>query len=62
VFIGGANPALRDDQPFSQAHFEAVCARFGDPSVLDKYDTVFVDSITRYAPCGDARPRSAGDR
>ena len=46
VFIGGANPALRDDQPFSQAHFEAVCARFGDPSVLDKYDTVFVDSIT----------------
>jgi hypothetical protein len=46
VFIGGPNPALRDDQPFSQAHYEAVCARFGDPSVLGKYDTVFVDSIT----------------
>jgi AAA domain len=46
VFIGGANPALRDDQPFSQAHFESVCARFGDPAVLDRYDTVFVDSIT----------------
>ena len=46
VFIGGPNPALRDEQPFSQAHFDAVCARVGDPSVLDKYETVFVDSIT----------------
>lgn len=46
VFIGGPNPALRDDQPFSQAHFDAVCARFGDPGVLEKYETVFVDSIT----------------
>jgi len=46
VFIGGPNPALRDDQPYSQAHFDAVCARFGAPAALDKYDTVFVDSIT----------------
>lgn len=46
VFIGGPNPALRDDQPYSQAHFDAVCARFGEPSVLDKYETVLVDSIT----------------
>ena len=46
VFIGGANPALRDDQPYSQKHFEMVCGNFGDPKSLDKYDTVFVDSIT----------------
>lgn len=46
VFIGGPNPALRDDQPYSEAHYQAVCQRFGDPAVLDKYDTVFVDSIT----------------
>lgn len=46
VFIGGPNPSLRDDQPFSQAHFEAVCARYGDPAQLDRYQTVFVDSIT----------------
>jgi hypothetical protein len=46
VFIGGPNPALRDDQPYSEAHFQAVCQRFGDPAVLDKYETVFVDSIT----------------
>ena len=46
VFIGGPNPALRDDQPYSEAHFAAVCERFGDPAVLDKYDTIFIDSIT----------------
>ena len=46
VFIGGPNPALRDDQPYSQAHYDAVCERFGDPTVLDRYDTVFIDSIT----------------
>ena len=46
VFIGGANPALRPEQPYSQAHFDEVCGRFGDPRVLAKYDTVFIDSIT----------------
>ena len=46
VFIGGPNPALRADQPYSQAHFEAICAKYGDPAVLAKYDTVFIDSIT----------------
>jgi hypothetical protein len=46
VFIGGPNPALRDEQPYSQAHFDAVCARFGDRSALDRYQTIFIDSIT----------------
>lgn len=46
VFIGGPNPALRDDQVYSQAHFDAVCEQFGEPSSLDKYETVFIDSIT----------------
>ncbi len=46
VFIGGPNPSLRDDQVYSQAHFDAVCASFGKPAVLDRYDTVFIDSIT----------------
>ena len=46
VFIGGPNPALRDDQPYSQAHFDAVIARLGDPGQLDRYRTVFIDSIT----------------
>jgi AAA domain len=46
VFIGGPNPALRDDQVYSEAHYAAVCERFGDPAALDRYDTVFIDSIT----------------
>jgi hypothetical protein len=46
AFIGGPNPALRDDQPYSQAHYDAVLKEFGDPSQLSKYKTLFVDSIT----------------
>ncbi|MBO6883422.1 MAG: ATP-binding protein [Marivita sp.] len=46
VFIGGPNPALRDDQAYSPAHYAAVCKKFGDPEALAKYDTVFIDSIT----------------
>lgn len=46
VFIGGANPALEPEQPYSQAHYEAVVKKYGDPKVLDKYETIFIDSIT----------------
>ena len=46
VFIGGPNPALRDDQVYSNAHYAAVIEQYGDTSVLDRYDTIFVDSIT----------------
>lgn len=46
VFLGGPNPALRPDQPYSRAHYEHVVEKFGDPSMLDKYETYFVDSIT----------------
>ena len=46
VFIGGPNPALRGDQPYSPEHFDAVCKKFGDPAALAKYDTLFLDSIT----------------
>ena len=46
VFIGGANPALREDQAYSQAHYDAVCKRLGGAAVMAKYDTIFIDSIT----------------
>lgn len=46
VFIGGPNPALRDDQVYSAAHYDAVVNQYGDPSILDRYATIFVDSIT----------------
>jgi len=46
AWIGGANPAMRDDQSYGPGHFARVCAAFGPASQLDKYDTVFVDSIS----------------
>ena len=46
VFIGGPNPALRDDQPYSAAHYNAVVDKFGETKSLDKYETIFIDSIT----------------
>ncbi len=45
-YIGGPNPALRDDQSYSQAHYDQVCALYGDPAMLAKYSLIFVDSIT----------------
>jgi hypothetical protein len=49
-FIGGANPALAEDQPYSQAHYDYVCSinEQSDQPVTDisKYETLFIDSIT----------------
>lgn len=46
VFIGGANPALRSDQSYSKAHLAEVAEKFGDLDQLEKYQTIFIDSIT----------------
>ncbi|MCW1842191.1 ATP-binding protein [Prosthecomicrobium hirschii] len=46
VYIGGPNPALRSDQPYSEAHFSGVAEQYGDRAALDRYETIFVDSIT----------------
>ncbi len=45
-WIGGPRPAVRGDPPYGAAHFARVSAAFGGPSVLAKYDTVFLDSIS----------------
>lgn len=46
AFIGGANPALDSSQVYSQAHYDEVCKKLGGAESLDKYDTIFIDSIT----------------
>lgn len=46
VFLAGPMPTASADQAFSQAHFEHVCIKFGEPAQLAKYDTYFVDSLT----------------
>lgn len=46
VFLAGPMPTASADQAFSQAHYDHVCSKYGDPSQLAKYDTYFVDSLT----------------
>ena len=40
VFIGGPNPALRDDQPYSAAHHAAIVAEYAPSLSLDAFDTI----------------------
>lgn len=44
-YIGGANPA-RSGQTYGKEHFDHCVSKFGDPAQMDKYKTVFIDSIT----------------
>lgn len=46
VFLAGPLPTATPDQPFSEAHYAHVCAEYGHPVQLAKYDTYFVDSLT----------------
>lgn len=45
ALIAGPNPALRDDQPYSRAHFNHV-NKDGAAEAFAAYDTIFIDSIT----------------
>lgn len=45
ALIAGPNPALRDEQPYSLAHYNHVNAD-GAADQFGRYDTVFIDSIT----------------
>jgi hypothetical protein len=45
-FLGGPNPALRSDQIYSQAHYNAIADEYHAGIHPGKYITIFVDSIT----------------
>lgn len=45
-WLGGPNPAMRADQAYSQAHFDHVARTHGDPAELERFRTIFIDSIT----------------
>src|SRR6056297_410955 len=45
ALIAGPNPALRDEQPYSQAHYNHVNAN-GEAEQFAGYETIFIDSIT----------------
>jgi hypothetical protein len=44
--LGGPNPALRNNQPYSQHHYDRLCKEYADQDMLSKYECVFIDSIT----------------
>ena len=46
AFTCGANPSIRSGGSYSSEHYNQVCSKFGDPKSLDKYETIFIDSIT----------------
>ena len=48
VLIGGANPAMRANQNYSQQHFDFACKHFGDLSSdeFNAFETMFIDSLT----------------
>jgi hypothetical protein len=45
-FFAGPDTNKKDRDSYSEKHFEKVCEQFGDPRSLDKYSTLFVDSLT----------------
>jgi len=47
VFLAGPDKSLAPESAFSQAHYDRVVDKFGDPSQLERYDTFFLDSITQ---------------
>lgn len=65
-WLGGHNPAMRPEQVYSKAHFQAVCERFGPPETLDRYETIFVDSTTIAAQLclqwAQGQPEAVSDR
>ena len=46
VWIGGPDPAVGADKPYSAKHYDHACTVLGDPTGLDAFKTVFFDSIT----------------
>lgn len=53
VFLAGPMPTASKDQTFSQAHYDHVCEKYGDPAQLAKYDYYFVDSLTVLSRLGE---------
>lgn len=66
VFLAGPDKSLPQEAAFSQAHYDHVVEKFGDPAQLDRYHTFFLDSITQlsrqcFAWC-KTQPGATSDR
>lgn len=47
AFIGGPNPSFPGAATYGQEHYDAAVEMFRGADSLDKYETIFVDSITK---------------
>jgi hypothetical protein len=45
-YLAGPDRNAAPTDPYSTAHYEAVCERYGGAEALNKYTTYFVDSLT----------------
>lgn len=45
-YLAGPDRNVSSSESYSEAHYEAVCEKYGGPEALAKYDTYFVDSLT----------------
>jgi hypothetical protein len=45
-FLTGPNPNVRQKDLYGQDHYDACVAKFGSPDALNKYQTIFVDSLS----------------
>ena len=66
VFLAGPDKSVPPEAAFSQAHYNHVVEKFGDPAQLERYQTLFVDSVTQlsrqcFAWC-KAQPGATSDR
>ncbi len=66
VYLAGPDLSLPDSAPFSQTHYDHVVDKYGEPGELDRYETIFLDSITQlsrmcFAWC-KSQPASVSDR
>ena len=66
VFLAGPDKSLPPESAFSQAHYDHVIEKFGNPAQLDRYQTFFLDSITQlsrqcFAWC-KTQPGATSDR
>jgi GTPase SAR1 family protein len=64
--IGGANTSFAPTMPYSQAHYNEAIKKVAPGTNFDKYDTIFVDSLTALSRLAhrwaDQQPESFTER
>ncbi len=46
VYLSGPSPSAGSSSVYGSMHYEAILKKFGPKDTIDKYNTIFIDSIT----------------